>query len=121
MSEVLENFERAFETHSGGCRRECECGRVFYNPNGGRDWEDGELEKLAGDGNAQPVEWSVETISFEGKEYVSDCNCWHARANVIIGFLNSHAGSIAKYLSLEKKRKQAIAGAAPVVEGEYGE
>lgn len=114
-----ESFELAFATNRGGCRRVCDCGREFYNPNGGWDWKEGELERLAKDENAQPLEWTVGTISFEGKEYVPDCDCWQKRAEIIIGFIDSHGRKIAEYLSLEKKRLQRIADAAPVVEGEF--
>lgn len=114
MSDKLENFERAFSTHSGGCRRTCNCGREFYNPNGGWDWEEGEIEALDKSG-AISLDWSVSTLSCEGKEYVMDCDCWHKRAKQIMGFIDGHAQAIAEYLTLEKKRKQTLADESPVV------
>lgn len=113
----LENFERAFSAGTGGCRRTCDCGREFYNGDGGWTWDEGELEALAKNANATPLPYTVGDISFEGKEYVNACDCWHKRAAMIMGFLDGHSHKIADYLSLEKKRLQRIAENAPTVEG----
>ena len=118
MTEKLENFELAFSTSSAGCRRECHCGRIFWDGyNSGYSWDDGEEDELRNNPNATALDYSVSTIMFEGKEYVCDCNCWHKRAETIIGFIDGHAREIAEYLSREKKRLQRIAEHAPVVDG----
>lgn len=114
MLPVLENFERAFTTSHGSCRAKCECGREFYNPDGGWDWEEGELEALEKSG-AKALDWTVGEIWLEGKEYVPDCDCWHPRAVKIIAFVRSHGGAIAEFLTLEKARKQREADSSPIV------
>lgn len=116
----LENFERAFDGHSGGCRRTCNCGREFYNPDPHWSWEEGEIDRLAESG-ATSLDYSVGIIRFEGVDYVPDCSCWRERAERIMGFIDSHARQIAEYLTLEKQLKQAEADAAPVVGGEADE
>ncbi len=110
-----ENFERAFSTNSGGCRRVCECGREFYNPDGGWDWSDGELESLESN-DATALPYTVGEVAFEGKTYVNACNCWHKRADMLQNWINGHRHQIARFLSLEKKSKQAEADDAPIVE-----
>ena len=102
----LDRFGRAFSSGSGGCRRTCECGREFYNPSGGWDWEPGELEKLD-KGTAQSLDWTVGTIILEGTEYVEDCDCWHPRAEKIMAFLDANAAAIADYLNGEKADARA--------------
>lgn len=121
----LENFERAFSGHSSGCRRTCECGIVYFDGVQSYDWEDGELEKLMKasnslEGKARFLDYAPSDIVFEGRTYVDACECWHERAAKIMNFIDGHAHAIAAYLTLEKKRKQQIADAAPVV-GEISE
>lgn len=118
LSPKLENFERAFNSGCGGCVRTCECGRVFFDAHNSYDWEDGELERLTANPKATSLDYCVSTISCEGREYVADCDCWHSRAYAIMGFIDAHAHKIALYLRLEKKRKQDIADAAPIVDEE---
>ncbi len=79
------------------------------------DWDDGELEKLMADKNSFGLDYAPGDIAFEGIPYVDACTCWHARAEKIMGFIDGHAHKIAEYLTLEKKRKQAIAEHSPVV------
>lgn len=114
LSPKLQNFEIAFSAHTSGCRRECRCGRVFYNPDGGWTWEDGEIERL-NKSDAIALPHSVGTIIFEEKEFVADCSCWHPRAEKLINWIDSHAEGIAIYLTQEKKRKQSEAEKAPTV------
>jgi hypothetical protein len=115
MSDKLLNFERAFSTRTAGCRRRCECGKEYYDAQQSYDWEEGELEKLEADPKAIPLEYSSGDLIFEGYHYVNACECWHERAQMIMRFLDGHAAQIAEYLTLEKKRKQAIADASPIV------
>ncbi len=115
--EDLQTFERAFTSSLAGCVRTCVCGRTFYDWCNSYDWEEGEKEKLEADPKATGVDYSVETIIFEGKEYCSDCDCWHERARKLIAWMEQHDHRIAAWLTLEKQRKQAEADASPVVEG----
>lgn len=115
-SDTFRNFERGFSPRHAGCRGSCQCGRVFYNPNGGWDWECGELEELEANANATALDYSVEFVYLEGKEYAADCECWHARATRLIVWLQHHADEIAEFLRLEKRRKEIEAARSPVVE-----
>lgn len=110
----LDSFERAF-TNGGGCVRDCACGRVFYNPDGGWTWEDGELDRLRADPTATALEWSVGEMVIEGKSYVPDCDCWKPIALKFIAFIRRYDEEIAEFLTNEKRRKQAEADRSPVV------
>lgn len=113
----LQEFEEAFRVPVGSCRDTCACGKEFYDDaNDGYSWEEGELEKLRSDPKAVGLRYSVGYVEFEGRQFVLDCPCWHERARKIIGFINGHARPIATFLTLEKKRKQAIADASPTVD-----
>ena len=113
--EKLENFERAFSDSTASCRWTCECGVTFFDGCQSYDWEDGELDKLRADPKAKQVDYAPGSISFEGRQYVDACDCWHKRALQIIRFIDGHAERIANYLRLEKERKQRDAEASPVV------
>lgn len=115
LSPKMKNFEAAFTTNSGGCRRACECGREFYNPDGGWTWGDGELDFLK-QMKATPLPHTVGTVCFDGNEYVADCDCWRDKAEKYIAWLDNHAYSIASYLNAEKRRKETEAQNAPTVE-----
>lgn len=109
------NFEDAFDCGASGAVRHCNCGRVFYNSDGGWDFEPGELESLKASG-ATDLDHACGEINFNGKTYAIDCPCWHDRAMAVIEFLNEHAQSIADFLTNEKKRKTLAAIMSPVVE-----
>lgn len=113
----LERFAQAFDCGVGSCRRICNCGREFYNANGGWDFAPGEREELERSG-ATNLDWSVGLLAFEGAHYVSDCDCWHERAVKIMAFLDTHRGSIAKYLNGEVKTARDWADAQRIVEGD---
>lgn len=115
-SDKLENFERAFRNGTAGCVRTCECGVTYYDTVGRYDWEPEEFEGLKTNKKAVPLDYTPGDIHFEGRRYVDGCNCWHERAKKIMGFIDGHAHQIAKYLTLEKQRKQSIADNAPEVE-----
>jgi len=116
---AFSSFELAFRGRVNGCRRDCECGIVFYDTyNHGYSWEEGEideLEQLAKEGKAKGVEHAVGVIEFEGRYYVDACTCWHDRAKKIINFLLSHDEAIADFLGREKNRKTREAAEAPEV------
>ena len=86
----IEIFEKAFGLSVGHSCMKCECGKTFYNSNGGWDWENGELEALEKSKNAIDLDYSVGEIGFEGKRYVPDCECWHERAMMIFKFLMTY-------------------------------
>lgn len=92
--------------HSTGYRDQCNCGLEYYDPWGGWDWAEGELEALQASETARDVN-RVHRIHFEGKTYIDVCECWHKRALQIIGFIETHASIIACYL--ESERKASIA------------
>lgn len=117
FDEKLENFTEAFDSGVGSCRATCHCGREFYNPDCSWDFEEGELEELENDGNTIALERAVNYVEFEGRTYVSDCTCWYERAGKIMNFIDGHGHKIARYLALEKKRKEREAELSPVVEG----
>jgi hypothetical protein len=113
----IPNFERAFDTGTGSCVRTCACGRVFYNPDSDWDFAQGELKELQENPDATWLDYAVTSVSFEGTEYVTDCKCWHERAEKIMGFIDGHAYKIAEYLTLEKERKTIDAEISPIVGG----
>ena len=102
----LDAWAKYCSLHSSGYRDQCDCGVQYYDSHGGWDWDEGELEALEADPTAKDV-WSIHRISFEGKEYIEACDCWHKRALAIIGFIESHASIIAGYL--ESERRASIA------------
>lgn len=112
----LENFIDAFDGGVGSCRATCHCGSEFYNPDYHWDFEEDEIEKLENDGNAVSLDHAVNYVVFEGRTYVTDCTCWYERAGKIMNFIDGHSHKIAKYLTLEKKRKEREAELSPVVE-----
>lgn len=108
--EKIEIFKEAFrEKVFTGSRRDCICGNIFYNSGGGWDWEDGELEGLAKNIKAFDVDYSVSTITFEGKERCLDCNCWHKRALMIFEFVMTHNSPIVELFRAVKKYELAKA------------
>lgn len=114
----MESFEQAFSSRVNGCRRDCECGREFFdNYNSGYDWEHDELERLSANPNATPLPYAVGTVEFEGAQYVFDCDCWKPRARRIVAFLLAHDAEIADFLTKEKERRQEAARTAPTVGG----
>ena len=100
--EKIEIFEQAFGVSVGHSYMECECGKVFYNSNGGWDWEEGKLEALWKSKDATDLDYSVGEISLEGRRYVLDCTCWHERAIVIFEFLMSHNHPIVELFTAVK-------------------
>lgn len=92
------------------------CGRVFYNPNGSWDWDDGELDRLAANPNATAKDWACGEVFIDGKTYAMDCTCWHERGLKILQWILAHDEEIAAFLTFEKARKQAEAKRSPIVE-----
>lgn len=108
--EPSEEFLRALE-HShggGGCRAECGfCKRETYNPNGGWDWNEGELEGLdrrneEDSDKCIAVDYSVGIAYLDGKQYVVGCPCNSARRYE--DWIWSHRILIAEYFKLKAER-----------------
>jgi hypothetical protein len=102
---MLANWEECFRLPCAGCRELCPCGKEYYNPGGGWDWEDGELEKLEADPNAFVVDYSIGRIEFNGQQYADACDCWKAVALRVIGFLDWHMDGIREFIEKERLRR----------------
>jgi hypothetical protein len=107
-------FLRAFRDTVGGCRMDCACGLTYYEPDGGWDWERGELEALEADPKARRVDYTPGLLTFEGRSYVDGCTCWHQRAQRIEAFIQGHDREIAAYLNERAERMRATAAATEV-------
>lgn len=115
----INSFEESFEGDHSSMMKECACRTVFYNyQSEGVDWEEGELEALESNQNTIGLDHYIGVVSFEGKEYVMHCGCWHERARRVMQFIDSHSHSIARYINAEKKRKLAEAEAMPEIDRE---
>lgn len=112
----IEQFERAFSTHTSSCRVECDCGTVFWNESDRGCFDPGEIDELKANPRARCVDYSIGILSFEGRQFADGCDCWHARAAQIAKFIDAHRFKIAEWLTLEKARLQAEADAAPTVD-----
>jgi hypothetical protein len=112
----ITSFEKSFSDGIGSSRATCNCGKEYYNFDRGWSWEEGELEELESDPNAQGLEWSIGYVTFEGTTYVVDCNCWHERAKQIMNFIDNHSRKIAAYLKEERERKQTELNNLPVID-----
>jgi hypothetical protein len=108
-------FEDGFRTRAAGAVRQCCCGRVFYNPGNGWDWDEGELDSLAANPNATSVEWACGEVRIDGVIYAQDCTCWHERGLTILKWVLGHDEEIAQFLTNVKAAKTAEANRAPVV------
>jgi hypothetical protein len=100
-------FERAFSSGGAGLSRQCECGRIFYNSDGGWDWERGELERLQANPKATDLPWAVGTVSIYGGEYVPDCDCWIEHAARIVAWLRTYRVEVADFYEAELAAKRA--------------
>jgi len=94
-------FEEVFASDIAGAKRECVCGRVIFNPDGGWDWDEGELEDLFVQAKRDPdmfiaVDYSVQTFDFGTGEIVIGCPC--GRALVIEEFSIVESARIARYI-----------------------
>jgi hypothetical protein len=115
-SDKLDNFIVAFRGGISSCRMTCACGKEFFDIEGDWDWEDGELDELHADPNATPVNGSVSEIEINHNTYVTDCNCWHDKAEKMVNFMDSQAIRIRDYFAAEKRRLLRAAEECPVIE-----
>ena len=112
--EKIEICEEAFSCHAGHSCFSCNCGKVFYNSNGGWDWEEGHLEELE-KSNAIDLDYAVEDLTFEGQYFCKDCSCWHDRALRIFNFLMAHNRQIVDLFKAAKKLEQKKVDAIRVI------
>ncbi|MFH0846272.1 MAG: hypothetical protein V1851_02655 [Patescibacteria group bacterium] len=107
-----ELFGDIFDSHTGGCYRECACGRVHFTTERGYDWNDGELEDLLKREEKDPDKFipsdhTVRTMNINGQEIVYGCCCNLAKKYE--AFIRNNAPRIAEYLNAmaESLRKKA--------------
>ena len=95
----LNSFKEAYGNKTSSMWVTCACGEEF------------------GDDEQNPLiaNW-YGLIQFEGKTYVEDCTCWHARAQNIADWIDYNKREIAKYLQLEKVRLTEFANEHPTIE-----
>ena len=103
ISSLSQSFEEAFSDHHGSARGTCQCGQEYYNPDGGWDWEEGELEALE-KSNAIALDYSVPYMTINGREYIMGCKC-NQELKPLENFLLNHQRQIAEYLTALAKRK----------------
>lgn len=111
----LQNFTVAFEIGGSSIQETCACGKIFYDASSDYDFEEGEFEALEANKEAIGCWHSIGRIAFEGKEYVSTCECWKPRAKQLMEYLDTYNHEIAAYLNAERKRKIEEAEALPTV------
>ncbi len=101
----LKAFAESFSTGDSLSESLCCCGVTYYNS----DWDcwtGSELQALRDDPKTVDVE-HVSDLRFEGRVYVEACPCWHPRALMIIGFVDSHASELACYIETERENTVA--------------
>lgn len=112
----ITNFEKAWASRTSGCARTCECGKEFYNPDPTWDWDTGELEAFQTNEKATALDYPVGCVELDGKEYVMDCLCWHAKAEKVIRWLYSNGDQVAKFFQLEKQTRLEEHHDTPTIE-----
>jgi hypothetical protein len=110
MPKLSEDFERAFSSGCGGCRRTCHCGREYYDfENEGYGWEEGELEELNKRADEEPgkvrgLPYSVGTMIVDGSEFVMGCDECAERLTRYERFIWNHRRQIIEYLKRKCER-----------------
>jgi len=95
-------FLKVFDSHTGGCVRECSCGRTHFDiSDNGWTWGDGELERLKEKASIFPecyieVDGTVSTMNVGGEEIVEGCKC--KKAKEYESFIRDNAVQIKEYL-----------------------
>ncbi len=112
----LDDFREAFQTDVSRAEFECLCGRIFFDNYNGGIWDDEqEILDLQNNPKATPIDHAIGTMSFEGKEYCWECDCWHVRAEQVRNFLLGHKKEIAELFRFEKIRLQEMTDAIPSI------
>jgi len=101
---VLETFKKSFATSYSSARGECNCGKEFHHPDRLQwDFEDSELEYLKE--SSTELKNPVTYLEFDNREYVTECSCWHEKAERLTDFLEDYNVGVAKYLNGERARR----------------
>lgn len=107
----LINFEKAFSDGAGSSYGTCACGKSYQC----EDFMDHEAQEFKTSAKPITLPWSISWMSFEGSNYVPDCDCWVKRAEQVTRFLEAHGMKIASYFDLEKKRRLKEANDFPTI------
>lgn len=114
---TTETFETIFHSGSSGCVRTCPCGTTYFDSDDTTiDWEEGELEDLCKKAKKYPgmfieKDFSIQTFTVFGKEYVCGCLC--GLADRYEDFINQHGRQIAEYLN---KKAESLKNEAREIE-----
>jgi hypothetical protein len=106
-------FARVFDSHGGGCLRECACGRTHFDGgDNGWTWDDGELEQLREKAAKEPDRYieqdgTVFCMNIGGAEIVYGCTCDNAERYE--RFIRAHARQLAEYLRERAKELREAA------------
>ena len=100
-------YQEAWGSHSAGCSFMCDCGRIFYDPEGPWDWEPGELEELERNPNATALGYGAGHFYVRGKEVSHDCDCWHEEVENLINGLEDNLEKIERYMAARKQAMEA--------------
>ena len=115
-NDLLKDFERGFRDLGASSQFQCDCGKVYYNPSPGWDWDEGEIDALAANPNAFALNYAVEYVVFEGRYCVMDCECWKDRGTRIAHWLVNHQREIGEFFKERKERLLGEANQIPVIE-----
>lgn len=112
-------FGSVFHSGSGGCVRDCTCGRTHFDTdqNNGWTWDEGEFEGLEAKAKGDPDRYigqygTVTTMEIGGESIVHGCPC--NRAARYEKFINTHARMLAEYLNKKAAELQSKSAAMKV-------
>jgi len=95
---MIDNFKKAFDLNTQSLTEQCSCGESFHHPDKLLwNYDENESDFLAS--TSIEVQHPIRKINLDGIEYVSDCSCWHNKANQISKFIENNAVGISKYLN----------------------
>lgn len=116
-----EEFRRAFDEHTNGCVRHCECGRVYFDVgNDCYSWDEGELELLLENQKKDPdkfqsLPYAVGGYRIGGRFIVWDCACKHSEnAARIEDLIVAEAPNVAIFLNAKARDMRSAADAMTV-------
>ena len=110
----LATFKKAFRTNISSARAECNCGAEFHHPDRMKwDFEDEEIQFLQN--HSTELDAPVTYLEFDNREYVTECDCWHKKAERLMNFLEAYNVGIAKYLNDERARRMHEAAQMQII------
>lgn len=115
----MDDFERAFRGNIVGFRRQCACGKEYfdcYDDNATDDEELEEMKELALAGKIIAVDHAVGSVFLFGIEYVDCCDCWHEKAKEFARELDRHRSAIGKYYEFRRNSLNALAQSFPTID-----